>query len=83
MSSSLSIYLRVFHFCTILTLYFFLDRGQRTVAAGLQRREDKQRRVLIFVVCFHSRLNLTSLLSCHRNAGGEVGIRVREKGDRW
>ena len=37
-SSSLSIYLRVFHSCTILTLYFFhlsFDRGQRIVAAGL------------------------------------------------
>ena len=37
-SSSLSICLRVFHSCTILTLYFFhfdSPRGQRIVAAGL------------------------------------------------
>ena len=39
-SSSLSIYLRVFHSFTILTLYFFRlsfgsPRGQRIVAAGL------------------------------------------------
>ena len=39
-SSSLSLYLRMFRFCTILTLYFFRlsfdsSRGQRNVVAGL------------------------------------------------
>ena len=46
MSSSLSIYLRMFHSCTILTLYFFhlsfdSPHGQRIVAAGLWRRGDE------------------------------------------
>ena len=45
-SSSLSIYVRVFHLCTILTLYFFhlsfdSHHRERIVVAGLWRRGDE------------------------------------------
>ena len=51
MSSSLSIYLRVFHSCTILTLYFFhlsFDRGQRIVATGLYCRSQGRQTKMSF-----------------------------------
>ena len=89
MSSSLSMYLRVFHSCTILTLYFFylsFDRGQMIVAAGLYVAESwpwafiaQGRRIKAsfdFRCLFYSRLNLTTLLSYYHYEGEKARGRL-------
>ena len=89
MSSSLSIYLRVFYSCTILTLYFFhlpfdAPRRQRIVAAGIQRRGDEAK--VSFDCCCLFLLSpiskvIAPLLSPHERE--EAGVQIWGKGDRW
>ena len=79
-SSSLSIYLRVFYSCTILTLYFFhlsfgSPHGQRIVATGSQRRGDEAK--VSFDCCYLFLLSpksnaIAPLLSQCRRGDGDL-----------
>ena len=74
--SSFSTYLRVFHSCTVLTLYFFhvsFDRGQRTVAAGLFISQGRQTKASFDFCCLFLLLpksNVIALLSSQYRRGG-------------
>ena len=90
MSSSSSIYLRVFHSCTILTLYFFYlsfdsPHGQMFVTADLYiaqgRRSEGKFDFLLFVLT-PAYINLTLLLPYYYYKGEEAQGPVRKKGDR-